>query len=134
MHEISVDADRLVYLRLVIEGYMSWRRESNKLGFPQSGRVIGIAEPIENRRLVDLNDDDFTLIDQRFTRLDPYDRALLDIEYNDSGSPKQKAKIFSVSVLEYRGLLADAEIALYDLLMPHLEAWERAKPVRRRSA
>ena len=139
MTNTAVDLDRLRYLRIVTEAYMSWRRGGVHLGMASAARVIGIPQPVENRRVIDLSTDDFTLIDRRYAKLEAWTRAVLDVEYNESGSVKQKARFFGVdgdryTPDEYRAAVLEAETVFYVALLPQIEWWEQAKPMRRRTA
>lgn len=133
-----VDQDSLRYFRIVMEAYMRWRLGGTDLGIASFASIVGIAQAIEDRQMVDLSTDDFTLIDHRYAKLQAFDRAVLDVEYNESGSVKQKARFFRhasgarFAPDEYRATVANAEVIFYDRLLPEIDGWERAKPMRRK--
>lgn len=142
---MPADADRLRFLRFVIEGYMAWRRDHNKLGYPETARVMGIPEPVENRRVLDLSDDQFLRVDRAFAscrdellpmNCHPPGRRLncgeiLLQHYDTGGGLEQKACRLGfegdarhVLVARYRRGLAYSEDRMYWATMPELDAWE----------
>lgn len=141
----SVDSDRLRFLGFVLEAYFCWRSDPDRLGFPEWGRVIRMPEAIENRRVINLSDDEFTRVDSAYAscrdELSPrYSlgssplvtiKDLIEIEYSHSGSTKQKARRlgyqgdnYSALVGHYRADVRAAESRLYVELMPDVEQWE----------
>lgn len=137
--EIVVDADALKYLACVLEGYFSWRKSGTDLGFPQCGRVLGIPDPVENRRLLDLSDDHFTLVDQRYAALEEAHRQIIAAEYDNTGSVMQKARALGyvgpnagAVIGLYRRDQHLAECDLYSMLLPDIEYWQSEKPMRRK--
>lgn len=137
MSEI-VDNERLHYLRLVIEAYMRWRVGGVNLGCAEFARVIGMPEPVHNRRVLDLSEDEFTIVDQAFASMSSRDRELIEIEYTRECHPKDKAAECgyggkpSLAIAHYRRDVREAEVRIYLALQPHLDDWELAKPRRRR--
>lgn len=137
----SVDSDRLRYLGIVLECYFRWRRMGDHLGVAEFGRVIGLPDVVENRRLVDLSDDEFLLVDQSLAKIDELHRDIIETEYDDPSPAHLKARAMGYGgpnngavVAKYRRDLADAECALYELLMPSIELWEASRPVRRKAS
>jgi hypothetical protein len=138
--DLHVDADRLKYLAWVLEGYFRWSRGGDPLGFAETYRVMGIATAVEDRRLVDLSDDEFTLLDRAYARLHELQQKIIRTEYRHTGSPLQKAHAMGYAgqnsgavIGSYGRDLKIAQSDLWFLLMPHIEDWESAKPMRRKS-
>lgn len=135
----TVDADSLRYLRIVVEAYIRWRQDGDHLGYAPFARVVGMPEAIEHRRVVDLSDDDFTLIDRAFAAMGSVDRRLMEVEYTLVDHPRRKALECGyggnavVAIAHYRRDVRRAEERLYIALQPHIDDWERAKPIRRKS-
>ncbi len=141
----ALDADRLRFLRHILEAYFSMARDTNRLGFPEFGRVIRIPEPLDNRRVLDLDDDQFVRVDKGYASCrdeilpancqPPAARLtcgeIVTKEYLSSGSVQQKARQlgfkgdrYAVLVARYRRGLTYSEGLLYSSLMPELEIWE----------
>jgi hypothetical protein len=138
--DLHVDADRLKYLSWVLEGYFRWRRSWNALGFKETYRYMAISTPVEDRKLVDLSDDDFTLIDRAYARLPQHHQQIIACEYRHTGTKAQKARDMGYAgpnqgavVGWYDRDLQIAQSDLWFLLMPHIEEWESEKPMRRKS-
>ncbi len=130
----------LRYLGAVLEAYFAWRHDGNQLGYAPFARVIGMPQPVENRRVLDLSDDEFTIVDQAFAALEQGDRDLIEVEYTRQCHPKDKAaacryggRNVGAAIAHYRRDLHDAERRLYFALETHLDEWERAKPMRRKA-
>ncbi|HYE70673.1 MAG TPA: hypothetical protein VD932_04030 [Aquabacterium sp.] len=136
----TVDADRLRYLRIVIEAYVRWREDVDHLGYVQFAQVVGMPQVIEQRRVVDLSEDEFTIVDRAFAAMDPRDRDLIEVEYTRECHPKEKAADcgyvgdnVAAAIAWYRRDLLQAESRMYLALQPYIDEWELAKPMRRRS-
>ena len=126
--DIAVDADCLRFLGHVLEAYFAWRLGSNKLGFVSSSKAMQPPSITENRRVINMSDDQFVRVDQCLARSSG--RTLLEIEYCDSGENRQKARRagygggnHSIVVAHYMADVQDAEQELYWLLMPDIEEW-----------
>lgn len=140
MSEPPVSTDSLLYLRIVLESYVRWRRGGVELGVACFANVVGMDRAVEHRRLVDLSDDDFTIVDRAFASLLTRDREVLEVEYTMECHPKDKAAELgygaldnvSAAIGQYKRDLRQAESRIYLALQPHVDDWEMMKPVRRR--
>ena len=140
-----IDQDSLRFLRHILEAYFSMARDTNRLGFPECGRVLRIPEALDNRRVLDLDDDQFLRVDQGYASCrdeilpancqPPAARLtcgeIVTKEYLSTGSVQQKALqlgfdsgSYSVRVGRYRQGLAYSEVLLYSAMLPELEIWE----------
>ena len=123
------------FLQLVLEAYFQWRGGGPDLGFVQFGNLIGLPEPIENRRVIDMSEDQFTRVDQAYAQLNARAQELLAIEYRSTGGYKQKARQagyegsnVSAIVGHYKRDLGIAQGCMQDLLRAELEEWEGERP------
>ncbi len=123
-----VDADCLRFLGHVLEAYFAWRHEPNLQAPAQFFSIVGMVQPVEHRNIIDLSDDQFVRVDQSFAKSTW--RSLLEIEYCDTGSVKQKARRagyaganYGAIAGQYRADILAAEAELYALLQPDIDAW-----------
>jgi hypothetical protein len=140
MNDCPFSTDSLQYLRIVIEAYMRWRIGGSNLGFSCFANVVGMPQPVEHRRIVDLSEDDFTIVDRVYATLAVRDRELLEVEYTRECHPKDKAAECGygatdnvpAAIAQYKRDVRQAESRMYSALLPHIDEWEQAKPVRRK--
>lgn len=108
---------------------MVWRRDAHRLGIPETARYMGTPQMVENRRVLNLSDEQFVRIDQAFAKSSW--RKLLEREYCDTGSTIQKARKagyggpnYGAITGAYREDVRIAESELYSLLMPEIWEWQ----------
>jgi len=125
----DVDPQRLRFLGHVLEAYFAWRSSDDGLGFPEFGNVVGMPSQREARRVLNLSDDQLTLVDGAYAEM--MQPAIIAMEYGDSGSTIQKARKLNYSgpnygavVGRYRADLLDAECRIFWHLMPDIEQWQ----------
>lgn len=108
---------------LVAWSHWAWNRAS-ELGFPQSGVLWGLKEPAHSKADLNLDDDQFVLVDQRIARL-PYrtGRKVIFVEYFIGEPLEVKAKRFNLSRRSYCRRLDVLRYDLYQSCMPQIEAW-----------
>ena len=127
--DIAVDADSLRFLGHVLEAYFAWRSSANKLGFASASKVMQPPQPLENRRIISMSDDQFVVVDQAYSRCDY--RPIIELEYGEGGSYLQKARRYGFDgssagavIGKYKACLRLAEVQLFCLLTPHIQEWQ----------
>lgn len=144
--DIAIDADALKFLGHVLEGYFAWASNCSRQGYVSFAKVMRIPQPIENRRVLNLSDDQFVRVDAAYAECGGEltarsylgvahrivtVRDLIALEYTHSGSTRQKARRlgyegdnYSAIVGQYRADLQAAERRVYIALMPEIRDWE----------
>lgn len=127
--DIAVDEDGLRFLGHVLEAYFVWRSNTQRLGFVSYSTYMRIPQAIENRRVINLSDDQFVRVDQSYAQCTH--QRTLSIEYGDTGTPLQKARKLGLGgpnndavAGQYKSLVKLAEMELYMLLSPDLSEWQ----------
>lgn len=122
-----VDSDDTRYMDRAIEAWCWWQHGVGPQEPVSMGKLLRISDgDSESVHLLELTDDQFTLVDKAIARLDAYGRRLIEIEYNWGGSKRQKATHLGLTRDEYNARVASMLAGIYFDLMPAIETWRES--------
>jgi hypothetical protein len=124
-------AYEMKYCDLVLVGHARWARTTRGPATPvPMGQLLGMPTVIEGRYELQLNDDEFTMVDSATAKLSKSLREIVELEYQclfrqryQSLSQEEKWGKLGLRRTEYSNRLDCAKSSIHTLLMPYIVMW-----------
>jgi hypothetical protein len=119
------DLDNEKFVDLVIYAWACWTgRSALNLNPTSAGNLMGVVSaPEEARYELPLSDDQFLLVDRRYSELAKQHRRVIEVEYFKGGFTDRDLKRHRITRYEWRLRTRTAKLAMYDSLLPEIEDW-----------